>query len=107
MVSGTPLFDNHGNVTGSIGIHYNITERNETETNLKKSFNLVTEQNDRLLNFSNIVSNKLRSHSSRISTLLSSLKTSTIDSEKHEIIEHLNAVSSLLNETLSELKDDI
>ena len=38
---------------------------------------------------------------------LASLKKSTSDAEKHEIIEQLNAVSGLLIETLSDLKDDI
>ena len=77
LVSGTPLFDDQGNVIGSIGIHYNITERKATESNLKKSFDLVTEQNNRLLNFSNVFSLNLSSHTSRISNLISSLKTST------------------------------
>ena len=107
LVSGTPLFDDQGNVIGSIGIHYNITERKATESNLKKSFDLVTEQNNRLLNFSNVFSLNLSSHTSRISNLISSLKTSTSNAEKHEIIEQLNAVSSLLNETLSDLNDEI
>jgi PAS domain S-box-containing protein len=107
LVSGTPLFDDQGNVIGSIGIHYNITERKATESNLKKSFDLVTEQNNRLLNFSNVFSLNLSSHTSRIFNLISSLKTSTSNAEKHEIIEQLNAVSSLLNETLSDLNDEI
>lgn len=107
LVSGTPLFDDQGKVIGSIGIHYNITERKATESNLKKSFDLVTEQNNRLLNFSNVFSLNLSSHTSRISNLISSLKTSTSNAEKHEIIEQLNAVSSLLNETLSDLNDEI
>lgn len=107
LVSGTPLFDDQGNVIGSIGIHYNITERKATESNLKKSFDLVTERNNSLLNFSNVFSLNLSSHTSRISNLISSLKKSTCDAEKHEIIEQLNAVSGLLIETLSDLKDDI
>ncbi len=107
LVSGTPLFDDQGNVIGSIGIHYNITERKATESNLKKSFDLVTERNNSLLNFSNVFSLNLSSHTSRISNLISSLKKSTSDAEKHEIIEQLNAVSGLLIETLSDLKDDI
>ena len=107
LVSGTPLFDDQGNVIGSIGIHYNISERKVTESNLKKSFDLVTERNNSLLNFSNVFSLNLSSHTSRISNLISSLKKSTSDAEKHEIIEQLNAVSGLLIETLSDLKDDI
>ena len=107
IVSGTPLFDGNGVVNGSIGIHYNISERKIIESDLKKSFDLVTEQNKRLLNFSYIVSHNLRSHSSNISSLLSVLNTSESESEKVEIIEHLNSVSNLLNETLSNLNEVI
>ncbi|MCF8430228.1 MAG: PAS domain S-box protein, partial [Bacteroidia bacterium] len=56
LISGTPLFYGNGNIIGSIGIHYNITDRKKIESELIKSFDLVTEQNKKLLNFSYIVS---------------------------------------------------
>ncbi|MFZ4796789.1 MAG: PAS domain S-box protein [Bacteroidia bacterium] len=105
IISGTPLFDKDGKVYGSIGIHYNITERKRNESDLKKSFDLVTEQNKRLLNFSYIVSHNLRSHSSNITSLLNILNTTESEIEKDEIISHLNSVSSLLNETLNNLNE--
>lgn len=107
IVSGTPLFDENGNVSGSIGIHYNITDRKIIESDLKKSLDLVTEQNKKLLNFSYTVSHNLRSHSNNISSLLNVLNTSKSALEKEEVIEHLNSVSILLNDTLYNLNEVI
>lgn len=70
IVSGTPLYDGNGNINGSIGIHYNITEKKIIESDLKKSLEIETEQNKRLLNFSNIVTNNLKTHSTNISSFL-------------------------------------
>lgn len=105
IISGTPLFDKNGKVYGSIGIHYNISERKKIEFELEKSFELVTSQNKRLLNFSHIVSHNLRSHSSNISSLLNMLNVADSEEDKKEIIDHLNTVSNLLNETLSNLNE--
>ena len=104
IVSGTPLYDGNGNIIGSIGIHYNITDRKKIESELKKSLEIETEQNKRLLNFSNIVSNNLETYSSNITSLLSTLKNSESEFEKQEIFERLSIISSQLNETLTNLK---
>ena len=31
MISGAPVFDNHGNLKGTIGIHFDITDQKELE----------------------------------------------------------------------------
>jgi PAS domain S-box-containing protein len=43
LISGTPIYDQQGNVTGSIGIHYDITERKILEHDLAKA-KVVAEQ---------------------------------------------------------------
>lgn len=87
------------------GIMIDVTRRIEADLALKKSFDLVTEQNKRLLNFSYIVSHNLRSHASNIlgiSTLIESAKN---DEDRDEMITLLKQVADNLNETLLNLNN--
>ncbi|MFD0941913.1 PAS domain-containing protein [Pedobacter boryungensis] len=89
------------------GIMIDITNQKHAEEALNKSFQLVTEQNKRLLNFSYIVSHNLRSHSSNIqgiSTLIESAKT---EEDRDEMIQLLKTVANNLNETLFNLNNII
>src|SRR6218665_1256451 len=58
-----------------IAIVEDITDKKRAAEDLKQSFELVSEQNKRLLNFSYIVSHNLRSHTSNIQTISSFLET--------------------------------
>ncbi len=65
-------------IENHIAIVEDITDKKRAEEELKQSFELVSEQNKRLLNFSFIVSHNLRSHTSNIeliSSLLDGVKT--------------------------------
>jgi len=90
-----------------IAIVEDITEKKEAEQNLKKSFDLVNEQNKRLLNFSYIVSHNLRSHSSNINSISNLLEDSDDVNETKELTAMLKKVSVSLNETMSNLNDVI
>lgn len=90
-----------------IAIVEDITEKKEAEEHLKKSFDLVNEQNKRLLNFSYIVSHNLRSHSSNINSISNLLEDSDDLNETKELTGMLKKVSVSLNETMSNLNDVI
>jgi len=90
-----------------IAIVEDITEKKEAEQSLKKSFDLVNEQNKRLLNFSYIVSHNLRSHSSNINSISNLLEDSDNETETKELTSMLKKVSVSLNETMSNLNDVI
>ena len=63
------LWKENENPTYNIAIVEDITEKKRAEEELKQSFEIVSEQNKRLLNFSYIVSHNLRSHTSNIETI--------------------------------------
>jgi PAS domain S-box-containing protein len=104
IVSGTPLYDGNGNINGSIGIHYNITDRKTIESDLKKSLEIEIEKNKLLLNISSNVTNNIETSLINVSSLLGNLKKSESEIEKKEIIKCLNLISGQLNEALSNLK---
>lgn len=87
------------------GIMIDITNKKKAEKELSDSFDLMTEQNKRLLNFSYIVSHNLRSHASNIQAISNLIETVESDEERLEMIEMLQKVSSALNESMLNLNE--
>jgi PAS domain S-box-containing protein len=82
-----------------------ITERKETELQLRHTNALVSEQNNRLVNFAHIVSHNLRAHSGNFEMLLYMIDQAETEEEKSDLMQHLKKVSSLLSETIVHLND--
>jgi PAS domain S-box-containing protein len=89
------------------GIMIDITNQKHAEAALNKSFQLVTEQNKRLLNFSYIVSHNLRSHSSNIQGISNLIESAKTEDDRNEMIQLLKTVANNLNETLFNLNNVI
>jgi len=87
------------------GIMIDITNKKKAEKELSDSFDLMMEQNKRLLNFSYIVSHNLRSHASNIQAISNLIETVDDDEERLEMIEMLQKVSSALNESMLNLNE--
>ena len=86
-------------------IMIDITKTKEAEEELKQSFDLVTEQNKRLLNFSYIVSHNLRSHTSNIEAITTLIDSSESEEETNQLLQLLKTVSGSLNETMHNLNE--
>lgn len=97
----------NGKAVSLRGIMIDITKTKEAEKELNDSFNLVTEQNKRLLNFSYIVSHNLRSHTSNISSIMDLIEISESEQERNEMIQLLKSISNSLNETMLHLNEVI
>jgi PAS domain S-box-containing protein len=104
-IIGERNFDNKGDIKNIKGTIQDITDRKNAEIELNNSFNIVTEQNKRLLNFSYIVSHNLRSHTSNITSLLTLLEEEESREGKEQLMNHIRNVSDLLNETMINLND--
>jgi PAS domain S-box-containing protein len=89
------------------GIMIDITKSKNIEDDLNNSFNLVSKQNERLLNFSYIISHNLRSHTSNIASIVALLQASETQQEKEQMMQLLVSVSDLLNETMLHLNEVI
>lgn len=87
------------------GIMIDITNKKKAEKELSDSFDLMNEQNKRLLNFSYIVSHNLRSHASNIQAISNLIETVESEEERREMIEMLQKVSSALNESMLNLNE--
>ncbi|WP_284653459.1 PAS domain S-box protein [Flavobacterium terrisoli] len=92
-------------IENHIAIVEDITDKKRAEEELKQSFELVSEQNKRLLNFSFIVSHNLRSHTSNIELISTLLETVKTKEEQDEMVDLLKQVSKSLDETLRNLNE--
>ncbi|NNT72724.1 PAS domain S-box protein [Flavobacterium sp. IMCC34852] len=92
-------------VLNHIAIVEDITDKKRVEEDLNQSFELVSEQNKRLLNFSYIISHNLRSHTSNIELILNLLDGVKTEEEQDEMLHLLKKVSKSLDETMRNLND--
>tara|TARA_B100000929_G_scaffold289636_1_gene280789 strand:+ start:1226 stop:2341 length:1116 start_codon:yes stop_codon:yes gene_type:complete len=93
------------NVNGFVVNLRDITGKKEAEMNLVKSYELVMEQNKRLLNFAYIVSHNLRSHSSNMSSILELCDAEESQEERHSYMRLLHKVSKNLDQSLHDLNE--
>jgi PAS domain S-box-containing protein len=88
----------HGYVT-------DITEKKGKEQQLQSTFELVTEQNNRLINFAYIISHNLRTHSGNFEMLVNLIFDTDDEDEKLELMLHLKKVSEQLSQTIMHLNE--
>ncbi|RZJ33484.1 MAG: PAS domain S-box protein [Flavobacterium sp.] len=94
-----------GKIVSLRGIMIDITKAKEAEQDLSRSFDLVTEQNKRLQNFSYIVSHNLRSHIANIQSIANLIETAENQEERDEMISMLKKVSRSLDDTMINLNE--
>ncbi|OOQ58962.1 hypothetical protein BC343_30200 [Mucilaginibacter pedocola] len=98
--------DETGNATRIIGTHTDITEQKQKEEQLRHTLDMVSGQNNRLLNFAYIVSHNLRTHASNFKMIVDVLDDpQTDEEEKAELSGHLGKVADQLNETITNLNE--
>ncbi len=88
-----------------IGTHSDITKQKESEIAISKSLKLITEQNNRLKNFTHIVTHNLKSHSGNFENLLEFYVEADSIAEKEELVTHLQTVSGSLSKTIGNLNE--
>jgi len=96
--------DHEGKALRIIGTHIDITDRVENEKKIKKSLNLVTDQNKKLKNFAHIVTHNLKEHSGNFRSLLQFYDEATDERERQETISYLKVLSNSLSKTINDLK---
>jgi PAS domain S-box-containing protein len=88
-----------------LGTHADITQRKNSEQELKNTLDIVSEQNKRLINFTHITSHNLRSHIGNFQMLLGLLLEETDELKKNELTEFLLTIANDLQETIHYLNE--
>lgn len=92
-------------ITGYLGVAVDISAIKKAENEIRELLAVTREQNERLRNFSYIVSHNLRSHSSGISMLLNFIKEENPEIYALELVQHIKKASDNLFETIMHLTD--
>ncbi len=95
--------DSNGNALRIIGTHTDITLHVENKEKLKKTLDLITNQNKKLKNFAHIVTHNLKEHSGNFESLLQFYDESESDSDRKELVNYLKILSVSLSKTISNL----
>lgn len=101
----SPLWEAGEEPNSHIAIIEDVTDKKEGELQLNKSYQMVMEQNRRLVNFSYIISHDLRSHSSNIQSILGLYSETELEEERSTYIDLLSKVAGSLNQTLHHLNE--
>ena len=88
-----------------IGTHTDITDRKSRETKLRSSLNIITSQNQKLLNFAHIVSHNLRTHTGNLDSMIQFYEESNSNREKLNHFNHIKSVVKSLFNTVNDLED--
>lgn len=83
-----------------LGTHADITQRKNSEQELRNTLDIVSQQNKRLLDFTHITSHNLRSHIGNFQMLLNLLPEETDEQKKLELINFLITIANDLQETV-------
>lgn len=103
--TGEYNYDENGRAISMFGTIQDVNTSKQMEQELAKAYDIAQEQNNRLLNFSYIVSHNLRMHAVNIQGLLGMLTDATTNDEKRDMLSWLNKASARLDETLHHLNE--
>jgi PAS domain S-box-containing protein len=99
-----PVFEN-GKVVGSQAYLHDITKIKKAENDLRQVLELTQRQNDRLRNFTHIVSHNLRSHSSNLSGLIYLLNLESSEFNQNIYFKNFEKAVDNLMDVISSLSE--
>ncbi|TDE30323.1 PAS domain S-box protein [Flavobacterium ranwuense] len=103
----TTVFDSNNNLINFIGVGRNVTQRIEKEFELKKLLDVTSCQNNKLYNFTHIVSHNIRSHTSNLSMVVDVIENTDDITEKLSYFDLFKEGTEKLSETIEYLNEII
>ena len=105
--SACVLYDEKGNYTKYLIISRDISQMKSAEEKAKKLSSLSKDLNDKLANFTHIVSHNIRSNTSNMTMLIDLIEDTNNLSEKREYFNLLKQSNNKLSETILHLNETI
>ena len=105
LISGAPFYNSHGDVIGSLGIHYDITERKQLEQNLEIQRQKAVKAQQAEQEFLANMSHEIRTPLNAIVGMSHLLKDSNLDGKQNEYVEILSDSANLLKGLVSDILD--
>ncbi|RYU96867.1 PAS domain-containing hybrid sensor histidine kinase/response regulator [Emticicia agri] len=105
IISGTPIIDEYGNTVGSIGIHYDITQRKELEQELEKAKQVAEEASQAEKQFLANMSHEIRTPLNAIIGMTHLLFDTRPSQQQKEYLDILKTTADFLHGLISNLLD--
>ena len=105
--SANVIYDENGKYTKYIVVTRDISERKETEKEKSRLYEITEKQNEKLINFTHIVSHDIRSHTSNLSMILDLFEETTSKEEQDEYFNMLKQSTNKLSETIFFLNETV
>jgi PAS domain S-box-containing protein len=105
LVSGSPIYDVNGKITGSIGIHYDITQRKELEEELVEAKQVAELAQEAEKQFLAQMSHEIRTPLNAIIGMSHLLQDSSPTKEQQEYLSILSKSSNILKLLISDILD--
>ncbi len=106
LISGAPQYNINGKVTGSIGIHLDITALKNLEIQKENLLKKLEKSNDELQEYAHVVSHDLKSPLRSINALVSWIREDNLDKWTEDTKHHLNMIDATL-EKMEQLISDV
>ena len=105
LISGAPFYDEKGNVAGSLGIHYDITERKNLEFELHKARDRAQKAQNAEKQFLANMSHEIRTPLNAIIGMGHLLQDTSLNQEQEEYLNILSSSASMLKNLISDILD--
>ena len=103
----TTVFDSDNNFINFVGVGRNVTSRIEKELELKRLLEITTSQNNKLFNFTHIVSHNIRSHTSNLSMIVDVIENTDKIEDKLSYFDLFKEGTDKLSESIEYLNEII
>ena len=105
LISGVPIRDEQGQVVGSMGIHYDITERKRNEQRLEQAMRDVREAQRSERQFLAKMSHEIRTPMNAVIGMARLLSDTELDEDQSEFVHGIIQGGGLLKELLNDILD--
>lgn len=105
LISGAPFYDANGKVVGSIGIHYNITDRKQLETELREARVIAENAREAEKQFLANMSHEIRNPINAIAGLTNLLYDTKLNTEQQDLLNNIKYAADILLGLITDVLD--
>ncbi|MBT8190629.1 MAG: PAS domain S-box protein [Bacteroidia bacterium] len=105
LISGSPFYDHVGKFKGTLGIHYDISDRKRLEDELIKARELAEKAQQAEQEYLANMSHEIRTPLNAITGMIHLLDETPLNNEQKEYIEILGSSSNILLSLISDILD--
>lgn len=105
LISGAPIYDTNDNVVGSIGIHYDITDRKSLENELREAREMAEKAREAEKQFLANMSHEIRNPINAIAGIINLLYDTKLSSEQLEYLNNIKYAADILLGLISDILD--